>query len=311
VISIATPPVSPSYPKKSLTVFVAVGFGFIIGVGLAILIEVLNAGFTTAEQVESILNLPVLASISAASGDQLTIDGSVLPLHQFIVKKPLSRLSEAIRTLKTGIRMSDVDHPPQIIQFASAVPNEGKTTLATCLAYSVSSAGGRVLLIDADMRNPSLTRNMNSKNQAGLVDYLVESQQLEHIIQKGSVGEPDFIAAGSKTNNPPDLIGSARMHDLLETFRNYYDLIIVDSPPVGPVVDSVILSTIVDKVVVVVRWSATARQMVSQCIGKLSTSKKVAGVIFNLVDEERAEKYGRYAYSYYYRNRYYKNYYVE
>ena len=241
----------------------------------------------------------------------MTIDSQVQSLHKFIVAKPLSRLSESIRSLKTGIRMSDVDRPPQVIQFASAIPNEGKTTLATCLAYSMSSGGARVLLLDADMRNPSLTRNMGLQKQLGLVDYLVETSPFEQIVKKGNEGEPDMIAAGSKTNNPPDLLGSERLRTLIEGLRTYYDYIIIDSPPVGPVVDSIILSTIVDKVVVVVRWSSTARQMVSQCVNKLAATKKVAGIVFNLVDEARAEKYGRYAYSYYYRNRYYKNYYVE
>jgi len=311
VISLAVPPSIPSYPKKTLTLTIGVFLGLLIGFGCAILIEILNAGFTTNNQVEQLLNLPVLAAINNWSTEQLTIAGKILPLHRFIVEKPLSRLSESIRTLRTGIRMSDVDRPPQVIQFASAIPNEGKTTLATCLAYSIAAGGGRVILIDSDMRNPSLSRAMSMQKQLGLVDYLVEEVQLEHIIHKGAPNEPDIVAAGSKTNNPPDLIGSERMRHLIENLRTYYDFIILDSPPVGPVIDSVILSTIVDKVVVVVRWSSTARQTVLQCVNKLSSTKKVAGIVFNLVDELRAEKYGRYAYSYYYRNRYYKNYYVE
>ena len=207
--------------------------------------------------------------------------------------------------------MSDVDNPPRVIQFVSSIPNEGKTTLATCFAFSVSSGGGRVLLIDCDLRNPTLSRNLGAGRRIGLVDYLVETAGLDDIIQQSGSGEPDFISAGSKSNNPPDLIGSERMRHLIELLRDHYDYIVIDSPPIGPVSDSVIMSTIVDKIVVVVRWSSTARQMVAQCINKIRGSKKIAGVVFNLVDETRAEKYGRYAYSYYYRNRYYKNYYVE
>lgn len=311
VISLATPPASASFPKKSATLLLSIVVGIILGVLISILIEILNAGFTTNEQVEQLLNLPVLTSVNEWNAEELEVGGRPLPLYKFIIAKPLSRLSESVRSLKTGIRMSDVDRPPQIIQFASAIPNEGKTTMALCLAYSAMSAGGRVLLIDADMRNPSMSRNLDLQNNIGLVDYLVEAASLDAVIQRGAPGEPDVISAGSKTNNPPDLLGSERLKDLLAQLRSYYEYIVIDSPPVGPVVDSVILSTIVDKVVVVVRWSSTARQMVSQCVQKLSIDRKVAGIVFNLVDQKRAEKYGRYAYSYYYRNRYYKNYYVE
>ena len=311
VISQATPPFTPAYPKKAATLFLSFVVGIAIGIAITMLIEAMNAGFTTNEQVETMLGLPVLTSVNEWKAEELTINGKIMSLYKFIAAKPLSRLSESVRALRTGVRMSDVDHPPQIIQFASAIPNEGKTTMALCLAYSASSGGSKVLIIDADMRNPSLTRQINGQNRLGLVDYLVETAELDAVIQRGAEGEPDTMAAGSKTNNPPDLLGSERLRDLLTHLRNFYDYIIIDSPPVGPVVDSVILSTIVDKVVVVVRWSSTARQMVQQSVQKLAADRKVAGVVFNLVDQERAEKYGRYAYSYYYRNRYYKNYYVE
>lgn len=311
VITPAIPPGGPSYPRKTTTLLASVVVGIAIGIALALLIEILNAGFTTNEQVETLLNLPVLASVNEFSTDELTINGQSLPLYKFIKEKPLSRLSEAIRSLRTGIRMSNVDNPPQIVQVASAIPNEGKTTMALCLAYSASQSGLRVLVIDADMRNPSLTRTVGMQSNIGLVDYLVESADLNSVIHRGAAAEPDIISAGSKTNNPPDLLGSERLKDLLNHLRGYYDIIVLDSPPVGPVIDSVILSTIVDKVVVVVRWSSTARQMVAQSVAKLSNDKKVAGIVFNLVDQTRAEKYGRYAYSYYYKNRYYKNYYVE
>lgn len=311
VITPATPPGGPSYPRKSTTLLASVVIGIAIGIALALLIEILNAGFTTNEQVETLLNLPVLASVNEFSTDELSINGQSLPLYKFIKEKPLSRLSESVRSLRTGIRMSNVDNPPQIVQVASAIPNEGKTTMALCLAFSASQSGLKVLVIDADMRNPSLSRSVGMPSTIGLVDYLVEAADLNSVINRGAPGEPDIITAGSKTNNPPDLLGSERLKDLLHHLRDYYDIIVMDSPPVGPVIDSVILSTIVDKVVVVVRWSSTARQMVAQSVAKLSNDKKVAGIVFNLVDQTRAEKYGRYAYSYYYRNRYYKNYYVE
>jgi Mrp family chromosome partitioning ATPase len=108
-----------------------------------------------------------------------------------------------------------------------------------------------------------------------------------------------------------DLLSSDRMKSFIETFRKSFDFVVVDSPPVGPVVDPVVISQLVDKVVYVVRWSSTAREMVKHSIQRVSADKKLAGVVFNHVNDKRAQRYGKNAYSYYYSSRYYRNYYVE
>ena len=311
VINPATPPLKAAYPQKTLILFVAATLGILLGTVGAMAIESLNVGFTTHSQVEALLQLPVLSSINRMNAGELTVNGEKLPLHEFIVVKPLSRLSEAVRSLRTGVRMSDVDHPPKVIQMTSAIPNEGKTTLALSLAASTAAGGARVVLIDGDLRNPSTSRAIGASKEVGLVDILVGNASPEQVIISNGKNRPDIIAAGTRTQNPPDLLGSERMRVLIDWLREHYDLVVIDTPPVGPVVDAVIVSDLVDKIVFVVRWSETARQMVSQCINRLSAKRRVAGIVFNLVDEQKAEKYGKYAYSYYYRNRYYKNYYVE
>jgi succinoglycan biosynthesis transport protein ExoP len=126
---------------------------------------------------------------------------------------------------------------------------------------------------------------------------------------------PDFnfwiIPAGSKTQNPPDLLASERMKSLVASFRKSFDYIVIDSPPIGPVIDSAVIAQLADKVVFVVRWAATAREMVQQSVQQLSGHKKIAGIVFNQVNENQAQRYGKYGYSYYYGSRYYKRYYSE
>ena len=131
--------------------------------------------------------------------------------------------------------------------------------------------------------------------------YLIWNEKLRHC----------FLPSGTKTQNPPDLLGSDRFKALIAALRGRFDLVVIDTPPLGPVVDPLIISQIADKTVYVVRWAATAREMVAQSIERLSDDKKVAGVVFNYVVDAEAQKYGRYAYSYYYGGPYYKKYYNE
>jgi exopolysaccharide transport family protein len=311
VISSAVPPPSPSWPKTNLVILGSLLLGLMAGVGGAYLVEKLNAGFTTPRQVEDLLELPLLTSISRMETRDLTADGAVLTIPQYPCVKPLSRFSEAIRTLRSAIQMSDVDNPPKVIQVTSTIPNEGKSTLSMTMAASAAQSGLKVLIIDCDLRHPSISRYFNGEKNIGLVDYLVGGAELEKVIAHDEGLCVYYLPAGGKTQNPPDLLGSEKFKLLIDQLRDRFDLIVIDTPPIGPVVDPLIVSHLVDKVVFVVRWAATAREMVAHSIERLSGRKKVAGVVFNHVIDAEAQKYGKYAYSYYYGGRYYKKYYNE
>ena len=311
VISPALAPQSPSSPKTLLIMLGATVVGLMAGVVGAFLIEMLNAGYTTPRQIEDMLDMPLLASISKMEARDLSAEGVVLSIPQYPFIKPLSRFSEAIRSLRSAIQMSDVDNPPKVIQITSTIPGEGKSTIGMTMAASAAQAGQRVLLIDCDLRHPSTSRYFKADKALGLVDYLVGGAELQKVILFDETLRLWVLPAGSKTQNPPDLLGSAKLKSLIETLRDKFDFIIVDTPPMGPVVDPLIVSNIVDKVVYVVRWASTAREMIAHSIQRLSGHRKVAGVVFNHVIDAQAQKYGKYAYSYYYGGRYYKKYYHE
>lgn len=311
VISPAVEPGGPSYPRKGPYLAITLLFGLLLGVGGAVAKEMLNAGFTTPKQIEEAVGLPLLASISRMDARDLTIDGNVVPMGHYPAVKPLSRYSEAIRSLRSGIQMTDVDHPPKVIQLTSTAPGEGKTTVALSIASSAANSGLRVLLIDADLRHPSASKVLNLHKEMGLVDLLLGKVNVQDVVKYHETAGYWALPAGDKTQNPPDLLGSERMKSLVTSFRETFDLILIDTPPAGPVIDPVVVSQLSDKIVIIVRWASTAREMVKQCVQQLSGHRKIAGIVFNHVNEQQAQKYGKYAYSYYYGSRYYKKYYSE
>ena len=147
--------------------------------------------------------------------------------------------------------------------------------------------------------------------ETGLVDLLLGQVNPKDVIRFYENAGYWTLAAGNPTQNPTDLLGSERMKSLVESFRQTFDLVVIDTSPVGPVIDPVVVSQLSDKIVLVVHWASTAREMVRHCVQQLSGHRKIAGVAFNQVDDREAQKYGKYGYSYYYGSRYYKKYYSE
>jgi exopolysaccharide transport family protein len=311
IITPAQAPTGASSPKTTQITLASLALGLIAGVGCAYLLEMLNAGFTTPRQVEEMLEMPVLAAISKMETRDLTAEGVVATMPEYPIVKPLSWFSEAFRSLRSAVHMSDVDNPPKVLAVTSTIPGEGKTTIAMTLAVSAAQSGQRALLIDGDLRHCSASRWFECDEGPGLVDYLVSGADLERIVVWNDKLRHWILPSGSKTQNPPDLLGSDRFKALIATLRERFDLIVIDTPPLGPMVDALIVSQVADKTVYVVRWAKTAREMVVHSIERLAGHKKVAGIVFNFVVHAEATKYNRYAYSYYYGGNFYKKYYNE
>ncbi|TDX62135.1 exopolysaccharide transport family protein [Methylosinus sp. sav-2] len=304
VISPATKPNAPSFPKKGLVLALAGIVGLLIGIGGAVALDMLNSGFLSSREIEEKLGAPVLASLPLLSTKDREVDGKVLEPARYVVAKPLSRYAESIRNIRVGIQMADVDSPAKVILVTSSFPSEGKSTLAQSLAWSAVKAGMRVMVIDGDLRHPSISKHFGAEAKPGLVDFLTNAVPLEQAVIR--LDELAVLPAGSKSQNPPDLLGSERMRQLIEKLRDLFDYIVIDSPPVGPVIDAKVLASLADKVVFSVRWRATPRETVAEHVQYFIQQHKLAGAALSLVDETQAPRYG--AYSQYY-GHYYKKYY--
>jgi polysaccharide biosynthesis transport protein len=299
-----------SYPRKGQFMTLALIIGLVLGVGGAVAKDKLNGGFATPRQIEDMLQVPLLSSVTLMHDSDLTAKGRRVRLPLFPAVSPLSRYSEAVRMLRSGIQMADVDHPPKVIQVTSTVPGEGKTTIALSLAVSAAVSGLKVLFLDGDLRRTSASHFFGMLKAQGLVDVLAGSADPQDVITYNEDAKLWVLPTGSKTRTPADLLGSERMKTFLAQCRNSFDYIVIDSPPVGPVVDALVLSHLADSIVYVVRWAATARELVQQSMERLPGTK-LAGTVFNQVNEKAAQKYGKYAYQYYYGPRSYKKYYSE
>jgi polysaccharide biosynthesis transport protein len=310
IITAALPPTSPSSPKTMMVLAIALGIGLVGGAGVAFGAEMLNPGFTTPNQIEGMLELPLLASVSKMEEVDLIVHDEKISIPKYLQIKPLSRFSEAIHALRSGVQMTDVDNPPKVLQTTSTSPGEGKTTVSLAVGASAAQSGLKVMIVDGDLRHPSIGKFFGLRRTVGLVDYLVGKTELVTAVHYDEKLRLWFLPSGAETKSPHDLLASERMRALVAQLRRDYDLVIIDSPPSGLVIDPQIVSNLVDKILFVVRWSVTPRQMVAHSIGRLNR-KKIAGVVFNVVIDEHARKYDKYHYSYYYQGLYYKNYYKE
>ncbi len=305
IITPALPSSTPSFPKKKLFLAAGVIAGLALGVGFAFLLDLLNSGFTSPREVEEQTGLPVLSSIEWAEFDEPP--GGEVAVVRYLVDKPLSRFSESVRSLRAGVQMSDVDNPPQVVEITSASPGEGKTSLAIALAVSAATSGKRALVIDCDLRRPSISQQFGLTDRPGLVELLAQTASSDGILHRDKASGVYVLGSGAKTQSPPDLLGSARMQHLLDQLRQSFDLIILDAPPIGPVIDAAVVAGMADKVVFVIRWGTTAREFVRHSLDRIPGDRKVCGIAFNMVDLRRTPKYGRYSY---YSSAYYKKYYV-
>jgi capsular exopolysaccharide synthesis family protein len=306
VIAPALEPGAPSFPDKKRNMAIAVLGGIAAGLGLALLLERMQGGYLTVEKLENSLRSSVVATVPAMTLRDRRAGEEILPLPQYLLKKPLSRFSESIRSIRLNVQLASPDVSPRLLMVTSSVPGEGKSTIASCLAHSAAAAGKKVLLVDSDFRHPALSTSHGKQNAPGLTDLLVENEPDGEEYRSEIAPNLWFLPSGTVSAHPPDFIGSERLRVLLQQLSAEYDLVVLDTPPVTPVVDSVLLSALADKIVFVVSWRSTPQYIAERAFSSLDR-QKIAAIALNKVEEVKAQRLlNIHGYGYGSYNRYYQ-----
>lgn len=321
VIQNAIVPVKPVGPKRMMVIATGFFFGLVVGIGFALSLDYLDDTIKSLDDVEQYVQLPMLGVIPSQTmvvkrplwgkRDQKQIvrsdDGSHLGLEikqNTVQSKLLSNLDghsipgEAYRALRTSLLMSSAGNPPKTILITSSMASEGKTTTAINTAISLAQLGARVLIIDCDLRRPSIHKRLDISSAYGLSNYLSANTELNSLIQKLEIPNLSVITSGPIPPNPAELLSSPKMKEMIRELGKSFDHIIIDSPPIANVTDPIILSTIVDGTAMVIHGSKTSRSMVWRSRKDLlNIGSKIFGVVLNNVDL-RKEGYDYYYYRY-------------
>ncbi len=293
IVEEAKVPKVPTKPKKGLNILLGIIVGVLGGIGLAFFVEYLDNTIKTPEEAEERLGLPVIGMVSLVEKD----NGD---LEKMTLKETSSVFAENLKALRTSIFLSFADRPPKSILVTSPGPDEGKSTIASNLAIVVAQSEYSVLLVDADLRNPQLHRAFGLDNSEGLSTYLAGTSDIENIIQQGPLPRMSILTAGPLSPNPSELLSSKRLGDLIETMKQRYDMIILDSPPLMTVSDGVILSSVVEGTILVTKAASTTYDIAMRAIKSLRDIKaNLLGVVINSIDLRKEEYYYYRYYGYY------------
>jgi polysaccharide biosynthesis transport protein len=313
--AVIPPTNKPKKPNIPLYYAAAIAGGLFFGIVAAIAVDLSDNTFHSLAEIEQFLGLPMLGILPhfERGGGTKKALGSRSNRRGLAVKdpdsvggglviqaasQPDSVFVESLRTLRTSLLLSR-GTPPKVILITSSLPGEGKSTLSLNLAGVFAQQGGRVLLVDADLRTSTLQRRLGFNEKQGLSSALSSESVTPTPRKLEQIPNLSVLFGGSIPPFPSELLGSKRMHELLAKWRNEYDFIFIDSPPVLPVTDAIILSQIADATLLVVRHAVTEKQPTQRSFRALSRqmpSDAILGVVLNAVSRDSAEDYGYYGY---------------
>lgn len=296
-------PFSPIKPRKILTIMLGLVGGLAVALGLAFFVNYLDDSIKSQDDVETYLRLPFLGYIPNIKTNSVVERDLQSHLH------PQSNAAEGFRTIRATISLTHKADKFRTLAVTSTIPSEGKSLVASNLAIVTAQTGIKTLLVDADLRRPSVHKAYQLHSPSGLSSYLTEEvDQIEKIVHKTEVPNLDVICCGSVPSTPSELIGSKRMMDFLEAARSRYDRVILDCPPISAVSDPLIIAAMSDGVVFVTKFNKIRREHARKSIQRVQNAGiHILGVVLNDIDFEGKDSY-YYSY-YYYQNRYYASHY--
>ena len=284
-IAEAEVPDEPSSPKIPQNLAIGLILGLLLGFGIAVVRQVLDTRVRNEDDVRSLTDSPILGVVGYNQN---------VPKHPVILRdQPMAAPSEAVRRLRTNLQFIDVADRPKSIVISSSIPGEGKSTMAINLAVSLADTGSRVILVDADLRQPSIADYMGIEGRVGLTTVLIGRAAVEDVVQPLGTTSLDLLPAGQIPPNPSELLGSMTMAVLLERLSAVYDMVLLDSPPLLPVTDAVVLSKMAGGALVVVGADRIHRPQLQQSLESLETAgAHIFGLVMNKIAPREATAHG-------------------
>lgn len=289
VVESANLPRTPVGSNKAMMVLISAAIGLALASGAAYILEYLDDTLKNATEVKKLLKLPVIGHIPEVEKGQND--------STYLTKNPRSTVAEAFRTLRTNLEFASVDNPLKVILVSSAAVGDGKTSVSSALATIMAQGGKTVLLVDADLRRPSIHRYLGLSNKNGLTDVFRNSIELHEALQTWNLEKVMVIPGGEPPPNPAELLGSKKMDIILDSLRKVADVVILDGPPFL-VTDAALLASKVDGVLMVVRSGHSRKNEVLYSIEQLEAAgARVVGVALNGVRRSEETVYSRYRYA--------------
>lgn len=287
VVSAPTVPTAPVSPKPPRNVALGLVLGLLLGLGTALLRDLLDTTIKNEENCSEVTDSTVIGGIAydpQASRNPLIVQAD---MH--------SPRAEAFRTLRTNLKFVDAANHPRSIVFTSSVPGEGKTTTTANLALTMAAGGARVCLIEGDLRRPRLLSYMGMDGSVGLTNVLIGQAELGDVLQQFAKSSVYVIGAGSIPPNPSELLGSAAMVAALRELESRFDVVIIDTPPLLPVTDAAVLSTIAGGTVLVVGAGRVDKTELTKSLQSLDAVKgRVLGLVLNMIPTKGMDAYEYY-----------------
>ena len=304
----ATPPSEPSAPKKPLNILLGIIAGLGLGVIAAFVVERWNVRVNSIDDVEGQLNLPFLGAIPTVSS---SIDKPKTrnPIDAVLLH-PLSGFAEGFRSVGTSLTYGESGEPVRVIAITSAVPEEGKTTTSICLTRVLAMGGAKTVLVDCDLRRRSVNALFSGEPELGLIEVLEGKCTVEQALRLDERSGAWFLPLTRGAHMSKSPFSTPAMDTLLDELKARFDVVILDTPPLLPVVDTRVLAQKVDALALLVRWRSTPMRAVRAAIHELeSVNAPISGVALTLVNVA-AQSYSGYGYqSYYHKD--FKKYYLE
>jgi polysaccharide biosynthesis transport protein len=299
IVDEAKPAASPTLESRSSLLTLYSVIGLIFGVILAFVLETLDTGLRSVAEIEAVTGLASLALIPRIRKVAESASLTHAQRNISVLANPKSQFAESFRALRTSLLLSTAGHPPVTILLTSATPAEGKTTVSTNLACVLAQRDVRVLLVDADLRRPTVHHRFGLNGRIGLTTVLTGSSTIEEAIQQApGVPNLDILASGPVPPFPTEMLGSQVMTDLLAKLKGLYTHVVIDSPPLLSVTDGVVLARESDAVVLIVRHGKSSKHVVRRARDLLQRAgAPLTGIALNAVDLNSPEYYGYYGYT--------------